>query len=1098
MSAQKRLCDSSIPSSSSSAPPEKRREREGGEDGGPGVSSTAGGSTAVETVIKLGGVSNSEEQDVKALQVKNRKLGESLDQRQVIEDELRERIERLETRQATDDASLLILNRYWNQFDDNVCLIGRRYDESGSESVETPAGEGRSLKPDTPEPDGDSNQERAKDRGHQGETTTSFLATLASSSSEEMEAELQERVESSQKQANRVVEIYDSLKTTVEQLKKDQDSGAEGSVWQVAAQLNTLLSSENDRLRQLTEDLQQKHSHMTSESRSLGTAVARADTRVSELQGLIEELQWDMEKIRRRENRLNTHLGEILERVNSKGYKVCGEASSVCGTITINKRKFEEMNSELEENRELAENRLSELQRRQQDLQTFNQENNNMKVSLQSLTQGLGRQNPMALSPNPAIGLAEVPHPYSAIQTSQMKVELLSRAEGVVRESSEYRCLQSQFSVLYNESVGLKSQLDETRTRLNTTRTARLRQLEHMEVCLRACVSACKRVSDFNVFLIESDVCEFSLFIQQRRGCVCNRLLSVFQNDEVSLQRKVRTEVFQLEDTLAQVRKEYEMLRIEFEQTLAANEQAGPINREMRHLISTLQTHNQHMKGEVVKYKLTLREAQADLSQARTTKGSAILQSQSSTELDLKEETTSPQTPAASADVTIKMESDNGSATPTSTITSVKTEPGTETEGEIKEEEKEKEVKKEKEKERERERERPTRGGGGTEEKEKAGTSNQLEEVAPERPFVIGGPKRKEVEQLKIVRAELKKAQESQREMKLLLDMYRSAPKEQRDKVQLMAAEKKAKSEAEELKQRLRDLEERERREGKKMADEEALRKIRSVEEQINILNKKLSLAKQEEDALLSEMDVTGQAFEDMQEQNIRLMQQLREKDDANFKLMSERIKSNQIHKLLKEEKEELADQLLTLKTQVDAQLQVVRKLEEKERLLQGTIGTAERELALRTQALDMNKRKTQESTVLSEEVRSQLDQVQQRLGTVREEVIENSISKEKQSFNARRAQEDISKLRRKIEKAKKPAETVRNGDDILNEEINDYKARLTCPCCNSRVKDAVLTKCFHVFCFECVKTRYDTRQRKCPKCNAAFGANDFHRIYIE
>uniref|UniRef100_A0A8C7FQ59 E3 ubiquitin protein ligase n=1 Tax=Oncorhynchus kisutch TaxID=8019 RepID=A0A8C7FQ59_ONCKI len=965
MSGQKRMCDSNISSSSSSAPPEKRREREGGEDGGPGVSSTAGGSTAVETVIKLGGVSNSEEQDVKALQVKNRKLGESLDQRQVIEDELRERIERLETRQATDDASLLILNRYWNQFDDNVCLIGRRYDESGSESVETPAGEGRSLKPDTPEPDGDSNQERAKDRGT-GETTTSFLATLASSSSEEMEAELQERVESSQKQANRVVEIYDSLKTTVEQLKKDQDSG-------VAAQLNTLLSSENDRLRQLTEDLQQKHSHMTSESRSLGRAVARADTRVSELQGLIEELQWDMEKIRRRENRLNTHLGEILERVNSKGYKVCGEASSVCGTITINKRKFEEMNSELEENRELAENRLSELQRRQQDLQTFNQENNNMKV------------------------------------------ELLSRAEGVVRESSEYRCLQSQFSVLYNESVGLKSQLDETRTRLNTTRTARLRQLEHME------------------------------------------------NDEVSLQRKVRTEVFQLEDTLAQVRKEYEMLRIEFEQTLAANEQAGPINREMRHLISTLQTHNQHMKGEVVKYKLTLREAQTDLSQVR--EGGREREKEGKREME---------------------------------STSVKTEPGTETEGEIKEEEKEKEVKKEKEKERERERERPTRGGGGTEEKEKAGTSNQLEEVAPERTFVIGGPKRKEVEQLKIVRAELKKAQESQREMKLLLDMYRSAPKEQRDKVQLMAAEKKAKSEAEELKQRLRDLEERERREGKKMADEEALRKICSVEEQINILNKKLSLAKQEEDALLSEMDVTGQAFEDMQEQNIRLMQQLREKDDANFKLMSERIKSNQIHKLLKEEKEELADQLLTLKTQVDAQLQVVRKLEEKERLLQGTIGTAERELALRTQALDMNKRKTQESTVLSEEVRSQLDQVQQRLGTVREEVIENSISKEKQSFNARRAQEDISKLRRKIEKAKKPAETVRNGDDILNEEINDYKARLTCPCCNSRVKDAVLTKCFHVFCFECVKTRYDTRQRKCPKCNAAFGANDFHRIYIE
>lgn len=117
MSGQKRPADPST-SSSSGTPPEKRREREG-EDGGASVSSAAGGSTAVETVIKLGGVSNSvrpslvphntamsfllrswrytfyvqyatwyiivfqEEQDIKALQAKNRKLGESLDQRQV-------------------------------------------------------------------------------------------------------------------------------------------------------------------------------------------------------------------------------------------------------------------------------------------------------------------------------------------------------------------------------------------------------------------------------------------------------------------------------------------------------------------------------------------------------------------------------------------------------------------------------------------------------------------------------------------------------------------------------------------------------------------------------------------------------------------------------------------------------------------------------------------------------------------------------------------------------------------------------------------------------------------------------------------------------
>lgn len=87
--------------------------------------------------------------------------------------------------------------------------------------------------------------------------------------------------------------------------------------------------------------------------------------------------------------------------------------------------------------------------------------------------------------------------------------------------------LQAQFSLLYNESLQVKTQLDEARGLLLASKNSHLRHIEHME------------------------------------------------SDELGLQKKLRTEVIQLEDTLAQVRKEYEMLRIEFEQNLAANEQAG-------------------------------------------------------------------------------------------------------------------------------------------------------------------------------------------------------------------------------------------------------------------------------------------------------------------------------------------------------------------------------------------------------------------------------------------------------------------------------------------------------------------------------------------
>ena len=132
----------------------------------------------------------------------------------------------------------------------------------------------------------------------------------------------------------------------------------------------------------------------------------------------------------------------------------------------------------------------------------------------------------------------------------------------------------------------------------------------------------------------------------------------------------------------------------------------------------------------------------------------------------------------------------------------------------------------------------------------------------------------------------------------------------------------------------------------------------------------------QEEEALLNEMEVTGQAFEDMQEQNSRLIQQLREKDDANFKLMTERIKSNQLHKLAREEKDVLKEQVSTLTTQVEAANVVVRKLEEKERLLQNSLATVEKELTLRQQAMEMHKRKAIESAQSAADLKLHLGKI--------------------------------------------------------------------------------------------------------------------------
>ncbi|XP_034049811.1 E3 ubiquitin-protein ligase BRE1B-like [Thalassophryne amazonica] len=953
--------------------------------------------------IRIAGVSSTEEMDMKVLQFKNKKLCERLEQRQAMEDELREKIEKLEKRQATDDTTLLIVNRYWSQLDSNVQVLRQRIIKheasvSAPPCVPTPVEEDKMLPaspssaltpPPLPEVRTDGEQTVQQDQ-HQleqeqkpplpdgseelltpvdppqdtpvasasppppplSESAKGFLATLEHSSDEELTLHLQEHMQFSKEAIACLVCVFDRLHSRVDDMCKQVQAAVCNDDSQTENILKCTLLEENSRLRDLATLLQGRHHKMSMEYNELVDKVTSSETKVTEMETTVEDLQWDIEKLRNREQKLNKHLAEAMEQLKS-GYSSTGSGGGLAGgQITLNIQKFESLNAELEHNQELANSRMAELEKLQVELQEAVRESEKLKMDLQNIP------------------------------------------EEVVKETLEYKCLQSQFSLLYNESLGVKTQLDEARALLLTAKNAHLRQIEHME------------------------------------------------SDELSLQKKLRTEVIQLEDTLAQVRKEYEMLRIEFEQNLAANEQAGPINKEMRHLISSLQNHNLQLKGDVQRYKRKLRETQMEINKLRCQSGDAgslVLEETTNDNVDVKKE---------------------------------------EEDDQEEEEERRKELERQRAREREWERE-------AERERERERERQRTDEM-----------KRKDSDTLKMLRIDLKKAQESQKEMKLLLDMYKSAPKEQRDKVQLMAAERKSKAEVDELRMRVRELEERERKESKKLADEDALRKIRVAEETIEHLQKKLGATKQEEEALLSEMDITGQAFEDMQEQNTRLLQQLREKDDANFKLMSERIKSNQIYKLLKEEKEELADQVLTFKTQVDAQLLVVQKLEEKEGVLQSTLAALEKELGLRTQALELNKRKAVEAAQLAEDLKVQLEHTQAKLKEIQVSVAENRTARERESSNLKRAQEDLSRLRRKLEKQKK-VEVYSDADEILQEEINQYKAKLRCPCCNTRDKETVLTKCFHVFCYECLKMRYDTRQRKCPKCNCAFGANDFHRIYI-
>ena len=832
---------------------------------------------------------------------------------------------------------------------------------------------------------------------------------------------------------------------------------------QQVKELNQQLQNENKALHHLNTSLHEKNHFLSLKQAEFQELINAEVTKNEELQNKHDDLDYEVTKCRMKITKLETGLIDAQESLKLYVDKDGGEKLEQKVVLSnAEKKSVEQLNQDLEEQRELASTRMIELEKT----------NENYKQALK--------------------------------EVEKLKMELSTLPEHVVVETTEHKCLQSQFSVLYNEAMQLKTQLEESRNQLQVAKNTHMRQIEQME------------------------------------------------SEELLAQKKLRTEVIQLEDMLAQVKKEYEMLRIEFEQNLAANEQTGPINKEMRNLITSLQTHNVQLKGEVARYKRKYKDTSIDVTKLKKDVDDLKLANEAAKQQLKKEKQVAEEREEGNAETSGNTATDvqSNNTSNTGTDASGENENGT---AKIKSESS-----------------ADTPSDQATEEgcedspdsSVAGGTPIKTEKVAtvtgtptPTQGTPLNTPIKKEagvvktenpqelkqkIEELqrqksrdqdgiKDLKSQLKKALNDVKEMKLLLDMYKTCTKEQRDKAQVMASEKKARADLDEVKAQLKKVTETKRDEKKRLADEDATRRIKQLEDQSSNLQKQVANTKQEEETLLNEMEVTGQAFEDMQEQNSRLILQLREKDDANFKLMSERIKSNQIQRLAREEREKLQEQGITLSTQIEAQNQVVRKLEEKERLLQSNLVAMDKvrisnydimtsylvkslfnqfsnyftffnlqELSMRQQAMEMHKRKAIESAQSAADLKLHLEKYHAQIKEVQQTVAEKTSALEAEAFKTKRLHEQLESVKRKVERLRKiEMASDTDMDQILKEEIREYKETLTCPSCKVKRKDAVLTKCFHCFCYDCLRTRYETRQRKCPKCNAAFGASDYHRLYL-
>ncbi|KAK4755645.1 hypothetical protein SAY87_009402 [Trapa incisa] len=363
-----------------------------------------------------------------------------------------------------------------------------------------------------------------------------------------------------------------------------------------------------------------------------------------------------------------------------------------------------------------------------------------------------------------------------------------------------------------------------------------------------------------------------------------------------------------------------------------------------------------------------------------------------------------------------------------------------------------------------------------------------------------------EIKKLKALVQDLK---QSDKELKLILRMYRRESTDSRDVAVARDLEYKAWARVQSLKSSL-DEHSLELKVKTAIEDEAtSQQRLAAAEAEIAELRQKLEVSKseisrltgalksknEENEAYLSEIESIGQAYDDMQSQNQQLLQQITERDDYNIKLVLEGVKARQKGDSLHSEKQALEKQIQQAAASVEFFNLKVARMEDQLRINSAKVQKLGEEQVHTSCILENTQKRYSDVQKVSHQVSGSLGKLQSQLETDRGTFTEQQIQLEWERFKNKRTVEELAAVKRKaaLVQAQKEGSIVPK----LEEELKEYKEIVKCSICHERRKEVVITKCYHLFCNTCILRVIETRHRKCPTCATSFGPNDVKPVYI-
>lgn len=246
---------------------------------------------------------------------------------------------------------------------------------------------------------------------------------------------------------------------------------------------------------------------------------------------------------------------------------------------------------------------------------------------------------------------------------------------------------------------------------------------------------------------------------------------------------------------------------------------------------------------------------------------------------------------------------------------------------------------------------------------------------------------------------------------------------------------------------------------------------------------------KDSENELYQELETIGRSFDDLANQNQLLSKQLAERDEALGKLTSEKLRAEFSSVQARKDAEIALQKAQTIEV---SSIERIANTESLEIRLRRDIAEIENKLLAKQVEDEKMQQALQELKVENLKAKSQLE----HLSSLKpeERLAESMKQLEAIKVEKRRLEDELSVVKGRL---KRYSGSKDASLDDLEKELAMYKKLMKCNSCHTRDKNAIITKCMHVFCRPCLDSRIETRQRKCPNCGESFGANDVRNIYL-